>query len=59
MELLDDMCHMESHFGPFRDSVSFGARQMHGLHLMHDRIKNHFRRTRWYSSESSVLSVWR
>ena len=26
MELLDDMCHMESHFGPFRDSVSFGAR---------------------------------
>ena len=25
-ELLDDMCHMESHIGPFGDSVSFGAR---------------------------------
>ena len=23
MELLDDMCHMESCFGPFGDSVSF------------------------------------
>ena len=26
MELLDDVCHMESHFGPFGDIVSFGAR---------------------------------
>jgi hypothetical protein len=26
MELLDDVCHMESHFGLFGDSVSFGAR---------------------------------
>jgi hypothetical protein len=25
-ELLDDVAHVESHFGPFRDSVSFGAR---------------------------------
>ena len=25
-ELLDDVCHMESHFGLFADSVSFGAR---------------------------------
>jgi len=25
-ELLDDMCHMKSHFGLFGDSVSFGAR---------------------------------
>jgi hypothetical protein len=23
MELLDDVCHMESHFNPLRDSVSF------------------------------------
>ena len=49
MELLDDMCHMESHFGPFRDSVSFGATLVHGLHLMHPRIRNHFGCTRWYS----------
>jgi hypothetical protein len=49
MELQDDMCHMESQFGPFRDSVSFGATQVHGLHLMHHRIRNHFGRTQWYS----------
>jgi hypothetical protein len=26
MELLDDVAHVESHFGPFRDGVSAGAR---------------------------------
>jgi len=26
MELLDDVCHMESYFGPFVDIVSFSAR---------------------------------
>ena len=26
MELQDDVCHMESRFGPFKDSVSSGAR---------------------------------
>jgi hypothetical protein len=26
MELLGDMGHVESHFSPFRDSVSIGAR---------------------------------
>jgi hypothetical protein len=26
IELLDDMCHMESRFGLLRDRVSFGAR---------------------------------
>ena len=26
IELLDDMCHIESHFGVFGDNVSFGAR---------------------------------
>ena len=26
MELLDDVCNMESRFGPFGDIVSFGAR---------------------------------
>ena len=29
-ELLDDMCYRESHFGPFGDSVRFGARLVHG-----------------------------
>ena len=49
MELLHDMCHMESRFGLFRNSVSFGARYVHGLHLMHHSLRNHFGRTIWYS----------
>ena len=49
IELLDDVCHIESHFGLFGDSVSFGARLVHGLCLMHHRIRNYFGRTRWYS----------
>jgi hypothetical protein len=31
MELLGDIGHVESCFGPFGDSVSVGARQVHGL----------------------------
>jgi hypothetical protein len=31
MELLGDMGHEESHFFPFRDSVSVSARLVHGL----------------------------
>jgi hypothetical protein len=31
MELLGDVGHVESRFGPFRDSVSVGARQVQGL----------------------------
>jgi len=49
MELLDDMCHRESCFGSFRNSVCFGARYVHGLRLMHHRLRNYFRRNRWYS----------
>jgi len=49
MELLHDVCHMESCFGPFGDSVSFGARQVHGLRLMHHRLKNRCGSTQWYS----------
>jgi len=49
MEILDDVCHMESHFGLFRNSVSFGARYVHGLRLMHHSLRNHFGSTIWYS----------
>jgi hypothetical protein len=42
MEFLDDVCHMESLFGLFRNSVSFGARYVHGLRLMHHSLRNHF-----------------
>jgi hypothetical protein len=31
MELLGDVGPMECCFGPFRDGVSVGARQVHGL----------------------------
>ena len=31
MELLGDVGHVESHFFPFGDSVSVGARRLHGL----------------------------
>ena len=49
IELQDDVSHMESHFGPFGDSVSFGARLGHDLCLMHHTLRNFFGRTRWYS----------
>ena len=45
MELLDDVCQIESRFGPFGDRVSFGARQVHGLRQMHHRLRNHFGHT--------------
>ena len=40
MELLDDVCHTKSCFGLFRDSVSFGARYVQGLHIMQHRLRN-------------------
>ena len=49
MELLGDMGHVESHFSPFRDSVSVRATLVHGLHQTSHRLKNHFGRTRCYS----------
>jgi len=39
MELLVDVCHMESRFGLFRNCVSFGARYVHGLRLMHHSVR--------------------
>jgi len=49
IELLDDMCHMESCFALFIDIVSFSARLVHNLRLMHHILRNHFGRTIWYS----------
>jgi hypothetical protein len=40
---------MESRFGPFLDSVSFGARLLHGLCQTYHRLRNHFGQTQWYS----------
>ena len=49
MELLDDVCHMESCFDPFVDIVSFSSRKVHSLRLMHHSLTNHFGRSIWYS----------
>jgi hypothetical protein len=57
MELLDDMCHMESRCGQFRNSVSFGARYVHGLRLMHHSLRNHFGSTCWFFREEAQVEA--
>ena len=57
MELLDDVCHMESRFGLFRNRVSFGARYVHGLRLMHHSLRNHFGCTYWYFREEAEVKA--
>jgi hypothetical protein len=49
MELLGDVGHGESYFGPFGDSVSVGVRYVHGMRQTHHRLSNRFGRTRCYS----------
>ena len=56
MELLGDMGHVESCFGPFGDRTSIGARLVHGLHQLYHRVRNHFGRSRWYSYVTWVMS---
>jgi hypothetical protein len=41
------VCHLISHFGPFGESVSFGARLVHGLCLIHHTLRNHVGRNRY------------
>jgi hypothetical protein len=45
MELLGDMGHVESHMFLFGDTVSVGARLVHGLCQMYHRLRNRFGRT--------------
>jgi hypothetical protein len=49
MELLGDVGHLESHFGPFGDVVSVSERKVHGLCQTYHRLRNGFRCTRFYS----------
>ena len=42
MEVLGDVGHVGSHFFLFGDSVSVGARQVHGLRQTYHRRRNHF-----------------
>jgi hypothetical protein len=49
MVLLGDEAQMEARFDPFGESVSFGARLVHGLRQIYHSLRNHFGCTRWYS----------
>jgi hypothetical protein len=46
IEHLGDLGHVESHFGPSGESLSTGARQVHGLRRAYNRLENHFGHTR-------------
>jgi hypothetical protein len=48
MTLLGYVGHVESCFGPFRDSVCVNVRWVHGLRQSYHSLRNHFGRTRWY-----------
>ena len=48
MVLLGDEAQVESHFGPFGNSVSISARYVHGLCQTYHRLRNRFGRTQWY-----------
>jgi hypothetical protein len=45
MELLGDIGHVKSCFGPFVDGVSVGARLVHGLRQTYHWLRNYFGRT--------------
>jgi hypothetical protein len=47
MELLGDVGHVESHLILFGDSISVGARLVHGLLQTYHQHRNHFGHTRW------------
>ena len=55
MELLGDVGLVESRFGPFGDSISVGARYLHGLRHMYHWLRNCFGRTRWNSLVTWVI----
>ena len=57
IKLRDDVCHMESRFGLFRNSVSFGASYVPGLRLMHHSLRNHFGSTCWYFGEEAQVGA--
>jgi hypothetical protein len=47
MELLGDEAKVEARFGPFGGGANLD--EVHSLRQMFHKLKNHFRRTRWYS----------
>jgi hypothetical protein len=55
IKFLGDVGHVESHFGPFSDSVDLDARYVHGLRRTYHRLTNCFGSTGWNSNLISVL----
>jgi hypothetical protein len=49
MELVSDVGHVESRFGPFGDSVIVSGRQVDGFNPTYHRHRNRFGCTRWDS----------
>jgi hypothetical protein len=49
MVLLGDEAQVDTHFIPFGDSANLNERKVHDLRRTYDRLRNHFRRTRWNS----------
>jgi hypothetical protein len=49
MELISFVGRVEFRFSPFGDGVNVTAREVHGLHRIYHRHRNHFGRTRWDS----------
>jgi hypothetical protein len=45
IEHFGDLGHVESHFGQFGDSLSIGARLVHGLRRAYHWLENRFGRT--------------
>jgi hypothetical protein len=48
MELLGDVGHVESRFGPIGDGVSIGARQIHSLRQTYHSLRNRFGHNKFY-----------
>jgi hypothetical protein len=42
IEYQGDLSHVESHFGVFGESLSIGARWVHGLHRAYHSLENCF-----------------
>jgi hypothetical protein len=42
VELLGDVGHLESRFSPFGDSLSVGARLVHGMRQTYHKLRNRF-----------------
>jgi hypothetical protein len=53
---LGDEAQMKARFGPFGDSVSFSARQMHDLRQMYHSLRNRIGHTGWYSKVMGLKS---